>query len=105
MTSVVRPCGDALELGLDRLLGARVERGGRLVEDQDARIFQQRARDRHALLLAAGELEAALADLGFVLLRKRFDEVVDVRRARGLDRLPRRSRRGGRSGCCRGWCR
>src|SRR5256885_12783568 len=31
------------------------------IEDQDAGILQQGARDRHALLLAAGELQAALA--------------------------------------------
>ena len=35
---------------------------GRLVEDQDPRVLQHRAGDRHALLLAAGELQAALAD-------------------------------------------
>ena len=75
---------DAVELGLDRLLGRGVERGGRLVEDQDRRILQQRARDRDALLLAAGELEPALADLGLVAVGQRHDEVVDVRGARRL---------------------
>jgi hypothetical protein len=55
--------GDAVQLGLDRFLRFRVERRGRLVEDQDARVLQDRARDRDALLLAAGELEAALAPM------------------------------------------
>src|SRR5437762_3535681 len=68
-----------------RFLRARVERRGGFVEDQDAGILQQGARDRHALLLAAGELQAALAHHGFVSPRKRFDEVVDMRRARGFD--------------------
>src|SRR5436189_3311693 len=43
-------------------LGLRVECGRRLVEDQDRRILEQRARDREALALAAGEQHAALAD-------------------------------------------
>ena len=79
------PLRDPLELGLDRFFRARVERRGGFVEDQDARILEQRARNRHALLLAAGELEAALADHGRVLRRQRLDEVVDVRGARGFD--------------------
>src|SRR5690606_41755766 len=77
--------GDALELGLDGFLGAGVERGGGLVEDEDARALEERPRDGDALLLAARELEAALADLRLVLLRQRLDEVVDVRGACRLD--------------------
>ena len=46
----------------DLLLGERVERGGRLVEDQEVRPAQQRARDRQALLLAPRDLHPALAD-------------------------------------------
>ena len=38
---------------LDLLLGRGVDRRGRVVEDQDARVGQQRARDRDALALAA----------------------------------------------------
>src|SRR5690606_12306145 len=45
------------ERRLNFALGARVERRRRLVEDEDARALQNRARDRHALLLAARELE------------------------------------------------
>ncbi len=44
-------------------LRLRVERRGRLVEDQDRRVLEDRARDRDALPLAAGEPHAALADL------------------------------------------
>ena len=36
--------------------GSRVEVPGRLVGEEDRRVGDQRARDRHALLLAAGEL-------------------------------------------------
>src|SRR5262249_7543428 len=53
-----------LERVLDLLLRVAVERRGRLVEHQDRRRLEDGARDRHALLLAAGELQAALADLG-----------------------------------------
>ena len=46
----------------DRLLGFAVERRGRLVEQQDRRILQEGARDGDALPLAAGQLDAAVAD-------------------------------------------
>ena len=45
---------DALERFLDLMLGVAVERGRRLIEHEDRRRLQDRARDRHALLLAAG---------------------------------------------------
>src|SRR6185437_4672985 len=74
---------DLGQFGLDDLLGGRVERAGGFVEHQDGGVLQQRARDRDALLLAAREFQAAFADRGFVALRQRQDEVVDVRGARG----------------------
>src|SRR5262249_26320599 len=72
------------ELGLDRLLRARVEGRRSLVEDQDARVLQQRARDRDALFFSARELQAPLAHLGFVAFGQRRNEIVDVRGARRL---------------------
>ena len=44
----------------------RVERAGRLVEDEYRRILQQNPRDRYALLLAPGESIAPFADEGVV---------------------------------------
>ena len=41
---------------LDRLGGGRIEACGRLVEEQNLRILGERARERQALLLAAGQL-------------------------------------------------
>ena len=41
--------------------GAQVERAGRLVGEQDLGLADQRAGDRHALLLAARELRRAMA--------------------------------------------
>ena len=43
---------------LDHLLALAVEARGRLVQDQDARVGQNRARDRHALPLPARQLDA-----------------------------------------------
>ena len=57
---------------------ARVQRGSGFVEYQQARGLEHGARDRDPLLLAAGELEAALADERLVALRQAHDEVVDV---------------------------
>ena len=74
MMIVVRPRRDRVERLQDLRLGAAVERAGRLVEDQDRRILEQGARDRDALLLAARQLEPALADFGVVALRQAFDE-------------------------------
>ena len=62
MTSVVRSAADQVERRLDLLLGVGVERRGRLVEDQDRRRLEDGAGDRHALLLAARQLQPALAD-------------------------------------------
>jgi hypothetical protein len=56
----------SLQLLLDRRLDLGVERRGRLVEHQDRRVLQQHAGDGDALALAAGELDAALADMGVV---------------------------------------
>ena len=68
---------------LDRRLDLRVERRGRLVEDQDRRVLEDHAGDGDALALAAGELDAALADMGVVaapaaMVLELQDEVVRV---------------------------
>ncbi len=76
-----------LEARLDLALGLGVERGGRLVEHQDARALQDHARDRDALLLAAREFQAALADRAPVAVGQRGDEIVDARAPRRLGDL------------------
>ena len=48
---------------LDRRLDFRIERRGRLVEDEDRRVLQEHAGDGDALALAARKLGAALADM------------------------------------------
>ena len=71
------PLGQPFELGLDRRLGLGVERACGLVEHQHRRVAQDRAGDRHPLLLAAREAVAALADDRVVAVRERGDQVVD----------------------------
>ena len=59
----------------------RVQRRRRLVEDQDPRVLEQHAGDREALLLAARELVAALADDRVEAVGQLRDPVVDRGRA------------------------
>ena len=66
---------------LDRLLGRGVDRGGGVVEHEDARVDHQRPRDRDPLALAAGERQPALADHGVVAVGQLGDE---ARRLRAL---------------------
>jgi hypothetical protein len=63
------------ERGLHLGLGCGVEGAGGFVEDQDRRILQQRARDRHALTLAAGERAATFADAGLQTFGLVLDEI------------------------------
>ena len=70
---------------LDQLFRLGVERGGRFVEDQDLRVVDQRAGDRHSLTFTAGEGIALLADHCVVAVREIHDEVVRVRHLRRLD--------------------
>nr|GEU28155.1 hypothetical protein [Tanacetum cinerariifolium] len=72
---------DFLQLRLDRLLRFRVERRRGLVEDQDRRILEQGAGNRHALLFAARQFQSPLADHGVVTVGQALDEIVDRRRA------------------------
>lgn len=62
---------------LDLRLGHGIERRGRLVKDQDGRIFQEDAGDGDALLLPARQERAALADVGVKAVGHRHDVVVN----------------------------
>ena len=64
-----------------------VERAGGLIEDEESRIFQDRAGDGDALALAAAEFDAAFAHGAVVAMRQLEDEVVRIGgRGRGDDR-------------------
>ena len=76
-----------LEGGLDVRLVVVVEVARRLVEDHHLRILEQQAGDGDALLLAARQAVAALADDGVVAVGERGDGVVDAGRLGGGDDL------------------
>jgi hypothetical protein len=82
-----------------------IEAGGRFVEDQNARIGQDGARDRDSLPLAAGELDAALADDGVVLQLVLFGELVHARDGGRREGSPPRSHRVWRTPHSRECCR
>ena len=63
ITIVVRSLAEVLDRALHLTLGFGIERRGGLVEQDDGRVLEQRARDGDALALAAGDLRAVLADL------------------------------------------
>ena len=75
----VRPRAAALQALEDPRLRLRVDGGERVVEDEDGRVRQESARERRALLLAAGERDAALA----------HDRVEALREPRDVGREPR----------------
>ena len=76
MMMTVRPFADRAHVVLDDALAFVIERAGRLIEDQDARIADEGARDRDALALAAREPAAPLADDRVIALRQLEDELV-----------------------------
>ena len=69
---------DLAQAGEDLLFGVGVDGGERVVEDEDARVADEGAGDGGALLLAAGEGDAALADHGVEAAREFEDLVGDV---------------------------
>ena len=84
----------ALDRGQQRGLAVLVEIGVGFVEHQQERIAVERARQRDALALAAGQRRPAFADPGVVAGRHPQDHVVGAGSARGLQhRLAVRLRR------------
>src|SRR5262249_6261554 len=74
---------DRLERVADQRLGARVERGRGLVEDQEWRIAEYDPRERQALALATRELVAAFAHERVETLWERRNDVVHLREPAG----------------------
>src|SRR5262249_281409 len=70
---------------LDLALGSAGPRARGLVEDEDARVGEQSARERHELALAEREAETSLAELRLVSVLEARDELVrpDCARSRG----------------------
>ncbi len=63
------------ERGLNLSFGLGVQGRGRLIEDQDRCVLQQRTRDRDALTLTARQQHAAIADHRIETGRLRADEL------------------------------
>src|SRR4029077_13904956 len=74
----------------DLALGADVDGGGRLVEDQDPWVGEERAGERDQLALAQREARAALLQLRLVAVLQLEDELVRADRLRRRADLVRR---------------
>src|SRR2546427_81715 len=72
---------ETIERRLDQRLALRVDRRERLVEHEDRRVAQERARDGDPLALATREPHTALAHDGVVALGEPEDELFRVRGA------------------------
>ena len=84
MTTVVRSAISSESARAQQRLVHRVEMRSRLVQDQDRRVLEEGAGDRHPLALAARKPRTALAYPGLQPLRQRGDEALQCRAA---DRL------------------
>ena len=97
MSSIVMPSATSSSKSSSIAAGvARVEVAGRLVAEQQARRADQRARDRDALLLAAGELDrqevGAVGDADALERGERALAATLARRRRGRPPTASRSR-------------
>src|SRR6478735_7408360 len=70
--------GNSFHVLLDGALAFVIQGAGRLVEDEDARIGNERASDRDTLALPAGKIAAAFTHDGVIALRQLQDEVVSA---------------------------
>ncbi len=71
--------GDAVDGPLNLVFGGAVDRARRVVQDQDTRVGQQRARNRKPLPLSTGKRDALFADDGRVAVSKVADKAVGLR--------------------------
>ena len=78
-----------LDLGLDALFGGVVQRGGGLVQYQDAGFFEEDAGQRDALALTAGEVGSTLGQHKLIAALQLLDVGGDVGLARCLPDLLR----------------
>ena len=72
-----------LEQAQDLRLHHHVERGRRLVGDEQARLARERHRDQHALALAAGELVRVVVARGAAGQPDELEQLADPRRDHG----------------------
>ena len=78
MTMLVRSGHHPLQRILDQRFGFAVQVAGGFVQHQDTWVLQDHPRQGDALLLAAAQAVAALADHGVVAIGQLHDEIMDV---------------------------
>ena len=66
----------AAESSTDARVRLGIHRRGGVVQDQDLRFFQKRSGDAQPLLLPAGDIRAALLDIGIVFLGEALDKFI-----------------------------
>ena len=76
-----------MECGADQLVRLGVDGAGRIVENQNLRLLQQRTGDAQALALSAGHIGAALLDVRVVLIGEFLNESIGLRELRGMANL------------------
>ena len=76
------------ERGVDVRLDPRVDRARRVIEDEDARVVQDRSCKRDPLPLPSRQGQPALADRGVITARQLLDECVCLGSPRGRLDLP-----------------
>ena len=86
MTSAVRPENIWSHGLLEPALGARIDRGGRLVEDQQVRVIHQRPRKTQQLTFAHRQVRAALGERLVVAERQTRNHAVGADRSRARSR-------------------
>ena len=80
--------GDFLPEGLaDHGVGAGVHGGGGVVQNEDLGLFQQRTGDAKPLLLTAGDVGAALLNVGVVAVGEALNELVGAGQTTGVNQL------------------
>src|SRR5215472_5050517 len=86
------PLHDVAEVVENLVFGLGIHAREGVIENQDTRVTDQRARDCRALLLPAGERNTALADHGFVAFREASNIGGNVSGCRRLTNLRVRGR-------------
>src|SRR5207248_112762 len=71
----------------DDYFAFRVERAGRLIEDQNARVGEERSRNRQSLLLTAGQILGVFFKDRIIAARQSFDELISTGHACRLSYL------------------
>ena len=88
--NVVRPCRMLRKSALNLVFSRAIDCTGRIIEHQNTRVGQERARNGDALTLSAGERHAAFTHHRVVPILKARDKVMGL----GLPLLPLQFPRG-----------